>query len=462
MVRIRYLVCALFASLPTHALSDHGLKAACCSHNLKTDFQLRDELFATDESNRRLMSSMQLAQESVVPSRGIKPGFPQPPKPSTSDLPTRKVKQNLRDNTDQFENTMWAIVKESNDPADYDAYLEIYPNGRYSAIARKALHKLRTPSNPARSAPRKPRAERETRAIEPSTLEESLKLTREERTLIQRALNAKNHGAGKADGLFGHRTRGAIWRYQSAMGMQETGYLTGIQAKELVVLGERIAASSTPDRSASLVSPPTPSRAIASVDDKNVPNPNTLISTANTFPAPRYSPGTTFAIKRRSLSKEDAVFDLNYRGKSEHGYDFGAFEMFEDFRIARHGMSPPLYMSPIRFPLQLGDAWSYDANFQVKGGKCVIKRHMKAKVGKATENFLISGKKISVIKILHHGTQVRSCLGRAFTPDEVSREFLYSPQIGMFVLDRIKVLTASGHLLADQRRELISYTSPSN
>ena len=59
-------------------------------------------------------------------------------------------------------------------------------------------------------------------------------LAREERVLIQLALNALGFDAGPADGIFGPRTRSAIFEWQSASGHAATGYVTREQAEFLM------------------------------------------------------------------------------------------------------------------------------------------------------------------------------------------------------------------------------------
>ena len=66
-------------------------------------------------------------------------------------------------------------------------------------------------------------------------------LTREQRIRVQRGLAALGFDAGPADGMFGPRTRSAIWEWQKAKGLETTGYLTQDEA-------EALAASAGEDR----------------------------------------------------------------------------------------------------------------------------------------------------------------------------------------------------------------------
>ena len=51
-------------------------------------------------------------------------------------------------------------------------------------------------------------------------------LTREERIRVQQSLTALGFDAGPADGVFGRRTRSAIWEWQNANGLEATGHVT--------------------------------------------------------------------------------------------------------------------------------------------------------------------------------------------------------------------------------------------
>ena len=73
-------------------------------------------------------------------------------------------------------------------------------------------------------------------ALADTELEEAL--TRKQRVQIQQGLAALGFNVGPADGMFGPRTRSAIWEWQSAKGLDTTGYLTVEEAAALATLGE--------------------------------------------------------------------------------------------------------------------------------------------------------------------------------------------------------------------------------
>ena len=69
-------------------------------------------------------------------------------------------------------------------------------------------------------------------------VEASLGLERDARRQVQAGLASLGFEPGPADGLFGHRTRSAIRRYQGAKGLEATGYLTEAQSRALVAMGK--------------------------------------------------------------------------------------------------------------------------------------------------------------------------------------------------------------------------------
>ena len=62
-------------------------------------------------------------------------------------------------------------------------------------------------------------------------------LTREERIRVQQSLTVLGFDVGPADGVFGRRTRSAIWEWQNANGLEATGYVTRGLAESLMAVG---------------------------------------------------------------------------------------------------------------------------------------------------------------------------------------------------------------------------------
>lgn len=56
-----------------------------------------------------------------------------------------------KDSSEQYEITFWNSIKDSNYPADYEAYLKAYPNGRFATLAHARIDRLRAAA--AASAP---------------------------------------------------------------------------------------------------------------------------------------------------------------------------------------------------------------------------------------------------------------------------------------------------------------------
>ncbi|RJF96357.1 hypothetical protein D3871_22135 [Noviherbaspirillum saxi] len=73
-----------------------------------------------------------------------------------------------KDSAEQYELTFWESIKDSTHASDYEAYLQAYPNGRFAALARARIERIRAaapkpdavPDKPpaAKAAPERPRA----------------------------------------------------------------------------------------------------------------------------------------------------------------------------------------------------------------------------------------------------------------------------------------------------------------
>ena len=57
-----------------------------------------------------------------------------------------------KESPERFELIFWDSIKDSDIPADYDAYLEAYPNGRFAPLARARAKSLRTEQAKERKA----------------------------------------------------------------------------------------------------------------------------------------------------------------------------------------------------------------------------------------------------------------------------------------------------------------------
>lgn len=139
---------------------------------------------------------------------------------------------------DDPETVFWQSIADSADPADFSAYLDQYPGGRFAALAHNRLRALRTPS-PA-SAPQAP----VTGDVKVYTVAELAALEAEwpaeRREAIQQALASMGLYDGAIDGQFGARTRAAISRYETFAGRVQTGYLPPERVAALLADAERV------------------------------------------------------------------------------------------------------------------------------------------------------------------------------------------------------------------------------
>lgn len=116
---------------------------------------------------------------------------------------------------DPYEIAFWDSIKASTNPADYRAYLESYPQGRFAPLARVRAKPVETAAVPA--APPPPPT--------PAALEAALNLNAGKRKEVVSGLIVLDFVPGPFDGEFTAGTRKAITAYQTARGLEATGYL---------------------------------------------------------------------------------------------------------------------------------------------------------------------------------------------------------------------------------------------
>lgn len=64
-----------------------------------------------------------------------------------------------KDSAEQYELAFWESIKDSNHIADYEAYLQAYPKGRFAALAKTRIERLRATAKPeAPAEPERPTA----------------------------------------------------------------------------------------------------------------------------------------------------------------------------------------------------------------------------------------------------------------------------------------------------------------
>ena len=124
----------------------------------------------------------------------------------------------------------WDSIKDSNSPAQFEAYLDQFPNGTFAALARVRLDELKTQA--AQAAPAVPPHDQVASltpaadAPPPEQVERSIGLSRDGRVRVQVALKLLGYDIGTPDGVFGPKSRTAISAWQTAQGDAASGYLT--------------------------------------------------------------------------------------------------------------------------------------------------------------------------------------------------------------------------------------------
>lgn len=114
------------------------------------------------------------------------------------------------------DDAFWEVAQTIGTVDGYEAYLEVYPNGRHAAEATAAI--------------RERTASAEDRAV---AAEKALNLIRDGRRNVQRDLSLLGYDPRGIDGLFGAGTRAAITAWQGDNGFAPTGYLTTDQLREM-------------------------------------------------------------------------------------------------------------------------------------------------------------------------------------------------------------------------------------
>ncbi len=128
------------------------------------------------------------------------------------------------------ENLLWDSAQRSNLPADYQAYLDVYPAGFFAAMARNRIAALGPQATP-RSGPAGGEAPPLTVQSEVGAeeTERALGLDLAARKELQQRLLVLGLDVGLADGEFGEKTRIAIGEWQKRHGAAPSGYVGPLQ-----------------------------------------------------------------------------------------------------------------------------------------------------------------------------------------------------------------------------------------
>ncbi|MFO1049967.1 MAG: caspase family protein [Geminicoccaceae bacterium] len=156
--------------------------------------------------------------------------------------------------------SFWNAIASSRKRADYDAYLQAFPNGMFAGLARSRVEDLRAPPATERTEKASPAVQQSaqqtelqkpqeakppqqpavTAALEPEVveppgarIEAALGLSREDWRQVQHDLASLGFGTGVADGKPGQMTRKALAKWQKSKKIKATGYLSS-QQREMI------------------------------------------------------------------------------------------------------------------------------------------------------------------------------------------------------------------------------------
>lgn len=120
-----------------------------------------------------------------------------------------------------IDRTAWLEAEAEGTLVAFRAYLDEFPQGRFTDEVRAGIERLENT---------------------PERVEEALELTRDERRAIQRHLTLLGFNPRGIDGIFGAGTRGAVSGWQGREGLAQTGYLNRDQIFTLAAQAARRAA----------------------------------------------------------------------------------------------------------------------------------------------------------------------------------------------------------------------------
>ncbi len=112
---------------------------------------------------------------------------------------------------------LWRAAAQNGGREALEGYLKSYPNGLFASEARSRIAALGPVKSPEQ------------------TLEEALKLTRDQRRAIQKDLTLLGFDTRGVDGIFGSGTRRAVQAWQRSLGFRDSGYLDRSQIRVMSI-----------------------------------------------------------------------------------------------------------------------------------------------------------------------------------------------------------------------------------
>jgi len=130
----------------------------------------------------------------------------------------------------------WQSIQNSNSAAQFQAYLDQYPNGTFAALARTRIVELKAhPAGTSASGEQVANlTAADTSAPPAEEVERSIGLTKQGRSRVQLALTLLGYSTGGTDGVLGAKSRSAISAWQTDRGETATGFLTTKQHAALL------------------------------------------------------------------------------------------------------------------------------------------------------------------------------------------------------------------------------------
>ena len=188
--------------------------------------RVRADVFEATKNRQRPWTSSSLIGEVYLAAKEINVTIQNPPAPAPTAQPDRTL-----------EIAIWNSAERGGTRADYETYLNKYPDGAFAEIAHlrlAALDPAPTPA-PAPAADPVPQNEEPGEAT-PQQIEAVLELNRSLRKEIQERLIILGHDTKGIDGVFGPGSRAAISAWQDANGFAATGYLAPDQLAKLKLM----------------------------------------------------------------------------------------------------------------------------------------------------------------------------------------------------------------------------------